>query len=38
MVWFTLGTVGGLAIAGTTAVYIRQVIIDRATSDTDGYL
>ena len=37
MLWFTLGTVGGIAIAGTTAVYIKQIIIDRANCDTDGY-
>lgn len=37
MVWFTLGTFGGIAIAGTTAVYIKQAIIDRAKADTGGY-
>jgi hypothetical protein len=37
MLWFTLGTIGGIAIAGTTAIYIKQAIIDRANCDTDGY-
>ena len=37
MLWFTLGTVGGLALAGSAAVYIKQVMIDRANCDTDGY-
>ncbi|GJD72927.1 hypothetical protein CFIICLFH_1152 [Methylobacterium goesingense] len=37
MLWFTLGTVGGLAIAGTAAVFVKQAIIDRANCDTDGY-
>ena len=37
MLWFTLGTVGGLALAGSTAVYIKQVMIDRANCDTNGH-
>lgn len=37
MLWFALGTVGGIALAGTTAVYIKQVMIDRANCDTNGH-
>ena len=37
MLLFTLGTVGGLAIAGTTAVFIKQFLIDQANCDTDGH-
>lgn len=37
MMWFTLGTVGGLAVTGLAAVYAKQALIDWARADTNGY-
>ena len=37
MLWFTLGTVGGLAGTGLAAVYAKQALIDWARADTNGY-
>ena len=37
MMWFTLGTVGGLAVTGLAAIYAKQALIDWARADTNGY-
>jgi Na+/H+-dicarboxylate symporter len=37
MLWFTLGSVGGLALTGLAAIYAKQALIDWARTETNGY-
>ena len=37
MLWLVLGTLGGLALAGIAGIYAKQVLIDDAKSETEGY-
>lgn len=42
MIWITLGAItagalGGIAVATSAGIYVKQALIDRALSDTNGY-